>query len=101
MKKFGFCEKFASWIRKCVETVSFSVLANNGPAEIVRPKRGLRQGDPLSPILFIIGAEILARKLLSEANCPIGGLGFPLVRGGAKVRFLSFTNDIMIFDKAN
>lgn len=79
----------------------FSVLVNNGPTEIFKQKRGLRQGDPLSSLLFILGAKILVRKLQFEANCPTGGIGFPLVRGGSKISSLSFADDTKIFDKAN
>lgn len=42
LSKFGFGEKFIGWIRECVETVTFSVLVNDGPTKIFEPKRGLR-----------------------------------------------------------
>jgi len=101
MEKFGFCEKFINWIKECVTTVSFSVLVNNGPTDLFVPERGLRQGDPMSPYLFILGAEILARNLqLDSQEKKKSNIGFKISQGGIRVPFLAFADDIMIFSKA-
>ena len=52
LKKMGFGEKWCSWICTCISTVQFSVLVNGSPADFFGSSRGLRQGDPLSPLLF-------------------------------------------------
>lgn len=101
LREFGFGDKVIEWIRECAKIVSFSVLVNNGPTEIFNHERGLGQGDPLSPFLFILGAEILARKLQMEANSLTRGIGFPLTRGGTRILYLSVADDVMIFTKAN
>ena len=49
MQKMGFGEKWASWIRWCISTASFSVLINGSPTGFFQSTRGLRQGDPISP----------------------------------------------------
>ncbi|KAF5454971.1 hypothetical protein F2P56_024596 [Juglans regia] len=53
MKRLGFCDEWADLIMKCISLVSFSVLINGKPRAIVNPSRGLRQGDPLSPLIYL------------------------------------------------
>ncbi|XP_068487036.1 uncharacterized protein [Phaseolus vulgaris] len=56
----GFHSKWISWIRGCMESATISVLVNGSPTEEFKPSRGLRQGDPLAPFLFVVVAEGLA-----------------------------------------
>jgi len=97
--KFGFNDKFINWFKECVTFVSFSVLVNNGPTDVFFPQRGLRQGDPLSPFLFILCAEVLARKLQFESNSN-NNIGFSIIKNNICIPFLTFADDIIIFSKA-
>nr|GEY53868.1 RNA-directed DNA polymerase, eukaryota, reverse transcriptase zinc-binding domain protein [Tanacetum cinerariifolium] len=54
IKKFGFGEKWCIWIRSCLQSSKGSVLVNGSPTQEFQFFKGLKQGDPLSPFLFIL-----------------------------------------------
>ncbi|KAF7128168.1 hypothetical protein RHSIM_Rhsim11G0021500 [Rhododendron simsii] len=66
MEKLGFDSVWIHWIKQCVCTVKYSVCVNGGQVCNVMPKRGLRQGDPLSPYLFLIVADVFS-SLIQKA----------------------------------
>ena len=65
--KLGFQSKWVKWMRGCLESASVSVLVNGSPTEEFKPTRGLRQGDPLAPFLFLVVVEGLV-GLVRQAN---------------------------------
>ena len=98
--KLGFSPVWINWIRSCITSTSFSVLVNGIPGDRFFPSRGIRQGDPLSPYLFILCAEVLARELSQASNCPEKLIGVSLGRSKVRIPFLTFADDTMIFAKA-
>ena len=64
----GFDMEWVDWILNCVTSPSFSVIINGEPTDLFLASRGLQQGDPISPYLFIIMAEGLGRFTNSQAD---------------------------------
>ncbi len=84
----------------CVSTVRYSVIVNGNPVGNIQPTRGIRQGDPISPYLFLICSEVLS-SLLNHAE-QVGIItGIPTSPKGPKLNHLFFVDDSLIFCKAN
>ena len=68
--------------------------------EFFRSSRDIRQGDPLSPVLFIIGAEVLSRGL-NNLTQQVDFLAFRVPRGCPTVTHLAFADDVLIFSNGS
>jgi hypothetical protein len=84
----------------CVTTVSFTILINGQPTKSFAPKRGLRQGDPLSPYLFIICADVFS-SLLTKANHDKLIHGVKIAPRAPEITHLFFADDSLMFCRAN
>ena len=63
LDKFGFCLDWCRWVLACIDSPSISVLVNGSPQGFFEMKRGIWQGDPLSPFLFIILTKVLEQSI--------------------------------------
>ncbi|XP_062149886.1 uncharacterized mitochondrial protein AtMg01250-like [Alnus glutinosa] len=83
-----------------LKSVSYLVMVNGVPYGKIHPSRGLRQGDPLSPYLFLIVVEGLS-SLLSKAVMENRLTGVPISAGGYKLSHLLFADDSLLFCRAS
>jgi len=99
MIKMGFDRRWVRWIMMCVETVDYSVIVNNESVGPIFPGRGLRQGDPLSPYLFILCAEGLS-ALIRKAEKRGDLHGISICTNTPIIFQLLFANECFLFFEA-
>ena len=96
MRNMGFNERWINLTMICVKTVTYSVLVNGEPRGLIHPSRGIRQGDPLSPFLFLLCIEGLIKSAELKGDIH----GFSLCRRGPKLTHLLFADDSLLFCRA-
>ena len=100
MRRMGFNEQWIALMMTCVKTVSYSVLENGEPKGLIQPSRGIRQGDPLSPFVFLLCMEGL-NSLIVKAEREGLLHGFALNRGGPKLTHLLIVDDSLLFCRSS
>ncbi|KAL4334433.1 hypothetical protein GQ457_07G006210 [Hibiscus cannabinus] len=100
MLRLGFAPSWVDLIMRCVSSVSSRVRVRGALSEAIRPQRGLRQGDPLSPFLFLFCSEGLSAALTAaqhEGQLP----GVRASKHGPPVNHLLFVDDNLVFLRNN
>jgi retron-type reverse transcriptase len=88
MQRFGFDDNWIKWTTSILESATTSVLLNGVPGKSINCRRGVRQGDPMSPLLFVMAAELL-QCIINKAHQhgifqspipPRDDTGFPIIQ---------------------
>ncbi|KAG7579199.1 hypothetical protein ISN45_Aa03g033600 [Arabidopsis thaliana x Arabidopsis arenosa] len=96
----GLSASWVRWIMQCVTGPSMSILWNGEKTESFKPARGLRQGDPLSPYLFVLCLERLCH-MIDEAVIGKTWKPIHLSRGGPPLSHVCFADDLILFAEAS
>ncbi|KAM6569605.1 hypothetical protein CsatB_017590 [Cannabis sativa] len=98
--RMGFCRKIVSLIMCCVSTVVYNVTYGGKVMGPILPRRGIRQGDPQLPYLFLVCAEGLS-SLLQQYERNRWLTGCQVARGAPRVSHMLFADDSYVYCKAN
>ena len=100
LERLGFHQHWIGLIMQCISSVTYSFLINGSPRGMVLPSRGIRQGDPLSPYIFILCSEVLS-GLCNKAQAEGRIQGIRVARGCPRINHLLFADDTMFFLKVS
>ena len=96
----GFSPKWIEWVKSFISGGSVAINVNDEVGPFFRTKKGLRQGDPLSPILFNVVTNMLAIIIKrAKADDQVGGVVPHLVDGGISI--LQYADDTILFLEHN
>lgn len=96
LRKIGFEERWIGMIWRHISNCWYSVMINGQICGYFSSNRGLRQEDPLSPILFIIATEVFSRGL-NNLHERYNSLGYQSTNDGLHISHLSYADDVIIF----
>ena len=96
LRRMNFPSRYIGWIAKCISSCMFSVKINGALEGFFPSNCGLRQGDPLSPYLFVIGMEVLSTYLKHDLNSD-PQFAFHWRTSKIKLSHLVFADDLLLF----
>jgi len=95
LHKFGFGLKFINWIKACISEPWIAPLVNGRATDFFKASRGLRQGCPLSPLLFILQASVLS-FLLNKKQSDQEIMGLNIARGVKNINHALFADESLL-----
>ncbi|WMV19415.1 hypothetical protein MTR67_012800 [Solanum verrucosum] len=96
LRKMGLSDRFVNMVWRLISNNYYSILLNGPSYGFFHSTRGVKQGDPLSPTLFILSAEVLSRALNSLFDDP-QFVGYGMPRWSANLNHLAYADDTIIF----
>ena len=99
MRKMGFNKQWINLMMVCVSFVSYSILLSGEPKGLITPSRGICQGDPLFPFLFLLSTKGL-HGLISQAAVPGDIRGYSLCKYSIRLTHLLFADNSLLFCRA-
>ena len=100
LSRMGFHDIYTNWVMHCITTVSYSFLINKEVLGSVIPSLGIRQGNPISPYLFILCAEVLSR-LCRKAQTNMEMARIIVARHFPRINHFLFADDTMFFTRSD
>ncbi|XP_022846184.1 uncharacterized protein LOC111368907 [Olea europaea var. sylvestris] len=94
-----FLSRFVQWVMECITTPTYSVALNESLHGFFKGRKGLRQGDLLSPFLFILCLEYFSRMIKAVSND--NEFNYHTKCGHLKITHLAFSDDLMLFTKGD
>lgn len=88
-------ENLITWLKECITSPSYSIVLNGELQGFFPGKKGLRQGDPISSLLFVIAMDVLSKML--DRGAVEGRFGIHPECEAPLITHLSFADDILIF----
>ena len=99
MEEVGIEGRLNDLMMSCISEVNYKVVVNGELSESFVPKCGIRQGDPLSPYIFVLCMEnlshVINQKLIEKSWIPV-----KISKGGPDIFHLFFVDDLILFGKA-
>lgn len=100
LEQMKFPPQWCDWVLSCISSTSASILINGSPSVPFKLQRGLRQGDPISPFLFVFIVEAL-NQLISKATNKGLWRGVKIGKNELMITHLQYADDTLIFSDAN
>lgn len=100
LRRMQFPESFINIIHQCISTSHIAIKFNGTKSTYFKPSRGLQQGDPISPLLFIVFMEVFSPLIQKVVHYHLWVLAFPR-KHALNISHLMFADDVIIFTKSS